>query len=133
MKMKHGMIDIGSNTMRLVIYENRERKGFKQIENLKVVARLRNYLDNDSLLNEEGIHVLLQTLQTFQIITRHHELTHVSCVATATVRQAKNKEYIVQLVKENTDFSMKILSEYEEAFYGFCRDEFNFNRRSCNN
>ncbi|MCG3057015.1 hypothetical protein KZ287_33145, partial [Escherichia coli] len=55
----------------------------------------------------------------FQIITRHHELTHVSCVATATVRQAKNKEYIVQLVKENTDFSMKILSEYEEAFYGF--------------
>jgi len=119
MKMKHGMIDIGSNTMRLVIYENRAGKGFKQIENLKVVARLRNYLDNDSLLNEEGIHVLLQTLQTFQIITRHHELAHVSCVATATVRQAKNKEYIVQLVKENTDFSMKILSEYEEAFYGF--------------
>ncbi|TYR79862.1 Ppx/GppA family phosphatase [Priestia megaterium] len=119
MKHKHGMIDIGSNTMRLVIYEHKKGKGFKQIENIKVVARLRNYLNEEQILTKEGINILLETLQTFQIITRHHELQHVNCVATATVRQASNRDEIVQLVDKQTDFSMKILSEYEEAFYGF--------------
>jgi exopolyphosphatase/guanosine-5'-triphosphate,3'-diphosphate pyrophosphatase len=116
---KYAMIDIGSNTMRLVIYEHDSRKRFKQVENVKVVARLRNYLDQDQQLSREGISMLMDTLYSFQIITRHHRLQNVRCVATATVRQANNREEICRLVEGQTDFKMDILSEYEEAFYGF--------------
>ncbi|WP_169907562.1 Ppx/GppA family phosphatase [Priestia abyssalis] len=116
---KYAMIDIGSNTMRLVIYEHDSRKKFKQLENVKVVARLRNYLNEEQQLSEEGINVLIDTLCSFQIITRHHSVQHVKCVATATVRQADNREEICRLVQKLTDFEMTILSEYEEAFYGF--------------
>jgi exopolyphosphatase / guanosine-5'-triphosphate,3'-diphosphate pyrophosphatase len=119
MKEKYGIIDIGSNTMRLVIYERNKSGRLKEVENVKAVARLRNYLTEDNVLTEEGIRVLLETLLSFQDITRHHQIQHVKCVATATIRQAKNQEDIKKLVEETTDFPIRVLSEYEEAYYGF--------------
>ncbi|MFC0045586.1 Ppx/GppA family phosphatase [Metabacillus iocasae] len=113
------MIDIGSNTMRLVIYELKNEKSIRQIENVKVVARLRNYLDHHNMLTDEGIEVLVNTLKSFQVITRHHTLEKVNCMATATIRQAKNKQTIMDIVAKETDFTMNVFSEYEEAYYGF--------------
>ncbi len=52
LKQQYAIIDIGSNTMRLVIYEKQNGGFYKEIENTKVVARLRNYLI-DGVLNEE--------------------------------------------------------------------------------
>jgi exopolyphosphatase / guanosine-5'-triphosphate,3'-diphosphate pyrophosphatase len=119
MKEKYGIIDIGSNTMRLVIYERNKGGRLKEVENVKSVARLRNYLTEEEILTEEGIRVLLDTLFIFQDITRHHRIQNVKCVATATIRQAKNREEIIQLVEEKTDFHIRVLSGYEEAYYGF--------------
>ncbi|WP_349774459.1 Ppx/GppA family phosphatase [Mesobacillus maritimus] len=114
-----GIIDIGSNTIRLVIYKTNQRGNLKEIENVKVVARLRNYLSEYGLLTEDGILKLIKILQSFQEVTRSYSLTNVKCVATATIRQANNKEVILARVKRETDYSMVILSEYEEANYGF--------------
>lgn len=119
MTYKHGLIDIGSNTIRLVIYEYKKGRGFKQIENVKVAARLRNYLSKEGVLTAKGIYTLLDTLKTFGVITRHQQLPHVTCVATATIRQAANAKEVLALVKKETDFSIQLLSEYEEAYYGF--------------
>jgi exopolyphosphatase / guanosine-5'-triphosphate,3'-diphosphate pyrophosphatase len=119
MKEKYGIIDIGSNTMRLVIYERNKSGRLKEVENVKAVARLRNYLTEDDVLTEEGIRMLLETLLSFQDITRHHQVQHVKCIATATIRQAKNRKDIIKLVEETTDFQIRVLSGYEEAYYGF--------------
>lgn len=116
---KYAIIDIGSNTMRLVIYLRDKSGRLKEIENVKTVARLRNYLSESSVLNNIGIHILINTLQSFQGITRHHKIKEVKCVATATIRQSQNKQEIQDKVKLETDFTLRILSEYEEAFYGY--------------
>ncbi|MDC2864889.1 MULTISPECIES: Ppx/GppA family phosphatase [unclassified Bacillus (in: firmicutes)] len=118
LKNQYGIIDIGSNTMRLVIYEKQSGGFYKEIENTKVAARLRNYLV-DGVLNEEGIQILLHTLLQFQESTRFHQLHKVLCVATATVRQAENQMEIKRLVERYTDFKLRVLSEYEEARYGY--------------
>ncbi|HHY73003.1 MAG TPA: Ppx/GppA family phosphatase [Bacillus bacterium] len=116
---KYAIIDIGSNTMRLVIYK-RDRNGtLKEIENIKVVARLRNFLSEEGVLEPIGITKLIKTLQGFQGVTSHHQLEEVKCVGTATIRQAKNKEEILERVKNETDFTMQVLTAYEEAYYGF--------------
>lgn len=116
---KYAIIDIGSNTIRLVIYTRDKSGRFSESENVKAVARLRNYLTDDNALSEEGVQVLIDTLKSFQEVTRHHQLEAIKCVATAAVRQAKNQEAIIQRVGEETDFTMRILSEYEEAHYGY--------------
>lgn len=105
--------------MRLVIYKQELNRTLKEIENIKVTARLRNFLSEDGVLQEEGITKLIKTLQSFQGVTRHHQLEEVKCVGTAAIRQAKNKEEILERVKNETDFTIQVLTAYEEAYYGF--------------
>ncbi|MCA1319056.1 Ppx/GppA family phosphatase [Bacillus tianshenii] len=119
MNGKCAIIDIGSNTMRLVIYKRDKSGRLKEVENVKSVARLRNYLDHDEYLTEKGVHKLITTLSSFRSITDSHQLEEVKCVATATIRQAANRKVIQEMVQRETGFSMMILSEYEEAYYGY--------------
>ena len=116
---KYAIVDIGSNTMRLVIYTRDKSGRLTESENVKAVARLRNYLSASGKMGSEGIDVLVHTLQSFQEVTRHHNLQEVKCVATAAIRQANNQQEIIDRVEAETDFSIRILSEYEEAHYGF--------------
>jgi exopolyphosphatase / guanosine-5'-triphosphate,3'-diphosphate pyrophosphatase len=120
LKRKVGIIDIGSNTTRLVIYVQ-PQKGvpFKEVENIKMGVRLRTYLNDEKIVSNEGISLLIDTLQSFQSLLHHYKVTNITCVATATIRQAKNKEEILHIVQEKTGFTLTLLNEYEEAFYGY--------------
>ncbi len=116
---KYAIVDIGSNTMRLVIYLREKSGRLKEIENVKVVARLRNFLSDEGDLTEDGIRILIDSLLSFREVTNHHSLYDVKCVATATIRQAKNQQQILERVNNDTEFSIQILSEYEEAYFGY--------------
>ncbi|WP_163539541.1 exopolyphosphatase [Gracilibacillus sp. YIM 98692] len=118
-KQYYAIIDIGSNTMRLVIYLREKGGRLKEVENVKAVARLRTFLDTDHYLTENGVKRLITTLNSFHDVLNNYALEQVECVATATVRQAKNQSEIQAKVKEKTGFKMKILSEEEEAYYGY--------------
>jgi exopolyphosphatase/guanosine-5'-triphosphate,3'-diphosphate pyrophosphatase len=120
LKEKVAIIDIGSNTIRLVIYEKLiNGRHFKEIENIKVASRLRMYLDRQQYLKEEGISRLIKALKRFQMMVDLYGVSETICVATATIRQAKNKKDIVKLVNEKTGFIITILSDYEEAYLGY--------------
>ncbi|MCM3196588.1 Ppx/GppA family phosphatase [Priestia megaterium] len=120
MENKVGIIDIGSNTMRLVIYAQ-PQKGlpFKEIQNIKMGIRLRTYLNTEKIVSDEGISKLIDTLHSFQLLLHHYDVTNVTCIATATIRQAKNREDVIHIVQEKTGFTLTLLNEYEEAFYGY--------------
>ncbi len=113
------LIDIGSNSIRLVIFKLDQRGYYKEVQNLKIVARLSTHLDENGYLTKDGISKLLQSLKYFQEVTRTYKITKLKCVATAAIRQAKNQEQILKTVNDTTDFSIRVLSEYEEAFFGY--------------
>ncbi|KIL50285.1 hypothetical protein KP77_16600 [Jeotgalibacillus alimentarius] len=119
MKNKTAVIDIGSNTIRLVLYEYDPEKGMKEVENIKTVARLKSYLDQDQRLTEEGAVILEEALLAFKEIISFHEVKDIRAAATAAVRQAVNSDEIVLHMKEKTGISIKILSEEEEAYFGY--------------
>ncbi|TFE00322.1 Ppx/GppA family phosphatase [Jeotgalibacillus salarius] len=119
MKNKTAVIDIGSNTIRLVIYEYDPEKGMKEIENIKTVARLKMYLDQNNMLTEEGAQILEEALLAFNEIIAFHEIKDIRAAATAAVRQAENSIEIVKEMKVKTGVSIKILSEEEEAYFGY--------------
>lgn len=116
---KLAIIDIGSNTVRLVIYHKNELGKFEEKENFKSPARLRHYLNKNGILETDGVNLLVNILTEFKEILDFHEVESVRCVATATIRQAHNKIEVLTIVKEQTGFEIKILSEQEEAFYGY--------------
>lgn len=118
-KEKWAVIDIGSNTIRLVIYEKMNHASLKEAENIKTTARLRHYLTNEGTLNSDGISLLIKILQGFNDILHFHQVEKIYCAATATIRQSTNQQEIKALVKEKTGLTMQIITEEEEAFYGF--------------
>ncbi len=118
-KHHYAIIDIGSNTVRLVIYLRNKSGRFKEVENVKAVARLRNYLEDTGELNEDGIQNLLKILKSFKEVTDSYELDQLVCVATATIRQSTNQDEITRRVEEQIGYNMLILSEREEAYYGY--------------
>lgn len=60
---------------------------------------------------EKGIETLLFVLDGIREMIQCHAIKDVKCVATATIRQAKNKDAINHLVKEKTGFDIRILTE----------------------
>ncbi|MEC1772926.1 Ppx/GppA family phosphatase [Schinkia azotoformans] len=119
MQEKFAIIDIGSNTMRLVIYHNERNGRLKEIENIKTMARLRNHLDDRQYLDKTGMDILIRTLKNFEEITKYHAIQNINAVATATIRHAKNQHEIIENIQIFTNLDVKILSEFEEAYYGF--------------
>jgi exopolyphosphatase / guanosine-5'-triphosphate,3'-diphosphate pyrophosphatase len=119
MTNKSAIIDIGSNTIRLVIYKYENEGRYKEIENVKAAARLRTYLGDDMKLAVKGIDKLVEILNNFKEILDFHECPAARCVATATIRQAENKEGILKVIKRETGMDIEILSEEQEAYYGF--------------
>ncbi len=119
MEEKWAVIDIGSNTIRLVIYKKNRLGSLKEAENIKTVARLRHYLSEDNVLLPEGVDLLIEILQGFKEIIQYHQVSNIFCVATASVRQSKNQHDILKIVKEQTGFEIQVFSEKEEAFFGF--------------
>ncbi|MGY4690324.1 exopolyphosphatase [Salibacterium sp. K-3] len=118
-KEKVAVIDIGSNSIRLVINELDEKKGTRELHNLKLVARLNNHIDRGNRLTDEGIHVLKDSLCQFKEVLDHHEVDHVKAVATAAVRNAVNQQDILDVVQNETSLDIRVLSEEEEAYYGY--------------
>lgn len=117
---KVGIVDIGSNTIRLVIYEKEPgHNSYTEIENMKVMARLRSYFDESEALSSEGIRLLIHTLQDFVAILQAYQVSEFTCVATASIRLARNHQDIIKQVHKETGITLVLLSDYEEAYYGF--------------
>ncbi|GGM30040.1 exopolyphosphatase [Paraliobacillus quinghaiensis] len=118
-KNYYAIIDIGSNTIRLVIYLQEKAGRLREVENVKTSARLRDHLDSDGRLTKKGSDILLHSLHNFADVIATYTLVDLVCVATATIRQATNNNELKKLVKEELNWDMRILSEQEEAFYGY--------------
>jgi exopolyphosphatase/guanosine-5'-triphosphate,3'-diphosphate pyrophosphatase len=116
MEKRIAIIDIGSNTIKLVIYRYKENTS-KQIENIKVNARLQNYLDPTNSLTSEGFDVLLETLQAFKEIAFLQKVDTVRVIATAAIRKATNKEEIKNIIRNDIGLTMEILSGDSEAYF----------------
>lgn len=114
-----GIIDMGSNSIRFVIYEINEQACYKEIQNLKVVARLSSYITNDGYMSQTGIDVIIDTLNKFELVMKDYNLSRTQAVATAAIRNSKNQAEVLQAIRKYSHFDVKVLSETEEAYYGY--------------
>ena len=62
---RRAIIDIGSNSVRLIIYRIKGDSTFKVINEAKRTIRLGSYLREDDYLSESGLNILLKVLKVF--------------------------------------------------------------------
>ncbi len=109
-----GVLDIGSNSVRLVVYEL-FGSHFTPIYNEKVLAGLGRDLSRTGNLSETGKVAALGALKRFKIITESLKLSKVLIGATAALRVAGDAADFIKTVKSETGFVITPISGLEEA------------------
>lgn len=115
--MKHAVIDIGSNSMRLTVYSV-EKEGFTVLFKEKTMAGLANYMEH-GILTEEGIRRAGAGLLSFAKTLDHLEITNISAFATASLRNIHNSQQAAAAISQMVGFPIEVLSGEEEATLGY--------------
>ncbi|QDK71368.1 Ppx/GppA family phosphatase [Lactococcus protaetiae] len=115
---KIALIDIGSNSVRLVIYDIQKEYTYKEIQDIKMPIRLYQYLDEYGNLSQIGIDELIKTLRIFEDIIKLYHPKKTITTATAVIRQARNSSDVLKELERRSNFKIRLLSEKEEAAYG---------------
>jgi exopolyphosphatase / guanosine-5'-triphosphate,3'-diphosphate pyrophosphatase len=111
-----GVIDVGSNSVRLVVYDVRGR-AMQPRFNEKVLAALGKNLNDTGKLNKDGVDMTLSALSRFASITRAQRVDSLFAFATAAVREASDGKEFVDRVKKETGIQLRVLSGNDEARY----------------
>lgn len=114
-----GIIDIGSNSIRLAVYERTANGAHRVIDGGKRPARLSGGIDDQGRLRPEKIDELIDIMNHYRLICAHHRTGYIRAVATAAIRNATNREEIVERVQEEAGITIEVLSGEEEARFGF--------------
>lgn len=116
---RYGMIDIGSNSVRLVVYEYVDQTGYRIIDESKQSARLSERVTADGQIEETDIRQLADTLNRFRLLCNAHQVCQLRAVATAAIRNAANTGRIVETIASLTGIQIEVISGEEEARMGF--------------
>ncbi|OJW59407.1 MAG: exopolyphosphatase [Sphingomonadales bacterium 63-6] len=107
------VIDIGSNTVRLVVYGGAQRAPTVLL-NERVTARLGRDLMHDGRIPDEAVQIALSGLRRYRRILTDLHIAEVDVIATAAARLATNGAEFLDLVRE-CGFAPILLSGEEEA------------------
>ncbi len=112
-----GIVDIGSNTVRLVVFDAPARLPVP-IFNERVACELGKGLGQTGCLNPEGVELAMQTLGRFTSLAREMKVESFVMVATAAVREASDGAAFTKDVQRSFGFPVRVLSGDEEARLG---------------
>jgi exopolyphosphatase / guanosine-5'-triphosphate,3'-diphosphate pyrophosphatase len=108
------VVDIGSNSVRLVIYDRLCRSP-ATLFNEKSLCAIGRHMVSSGRLDEEGSEAAIAALKRFREITSGLGIARVDAVATAAVRDAKNGNEFVVRAREALGSQIRILTGEEEA------------------
>jgi exopolyphosphatase/guanosine-5'-triphosphate,3'-diphosphate pyrophosphatase len=110
------VIDVGSNSVRLVMYRL-EGRAIWTVFNEKVLAGLGRDLGASGGLSPAGIETAVTALRRFCTLLRAAQVKTLMVVATAAVREAVDGADFVARIKAETGLTVRVLSGAEEARY----------------
>jgi exopolyphosphatase/guanosine-5'-triphosphate,3'-diphosphate pyrophosphatase len=115
------VIDLGSNSWRLVIYTFVRGQWWKLTDELYETVRIGAGLGETGRLGEDAIERGLETLSVFERFCLAGGLTpdDVHVVATSAIRDAANQDEFLARAAERTRLKVSVLSEQDEARFGY--------------
>ncbi|WP_223068150.1 Ppx/GppA phosphatase family protein [Paenibacillus caui] len=114
-----GIIDIGSNSVRLVIYETEPGGAYRIIYENKYSARLSRLVQPDGRIPRAHLQTAVTVLRQFRAICEAYRTIHIRAAATAAIRNAANSEDIIRWLEADTGLTIECVSGDKEAYYGF--------------
>lgn len=108
-------VDIGSNTIRLLIMQANGQGEFREVASERAITRLGEGIHTEKKLLPHRIDLALDTLRGFQERCRQYGEVPMKLVATSAVREAANKDEFVNRAKDELGLTIDVIPWEEEA------------------
>ncbi|MBS0541554.1 MAG: Ppx/GppA family phosphatase [Proteobacteria bacterium] len=113
-KGRVGIIDVGSNSIRLVVYERASRAPLP-VFNEKVLCGLARGLDATGRLNPAGVEMALANIDRFVTLAQNMKVNSLDLLATAAVRDASDGPEFMRQIESRPGIKAHIVSGRDEA------------------
>src|SRR5215510_796974 len=113
--MRLAAIDIGTNSVHMIVVQVRPDQSFEVIDREKEMVRLGAGGLDGRKLTPDAMHAALQVLSKFSRLAESHRVDEVIAVATSATREAENGGEFLQAVTQQTGIRPRVISGTEEA------------------
>ena len=113
--MRIGVLDIGSNTVHLLLVDAHYGAAPIPASKLKIPLRLAEHLTPDGSVDDAAIDILIDFVRRSQLLAEEKGATHVMAFATSAIREARNGESVLARVKAATGLHLDVLAGEDEA------------------
>ena len=107
--MRYATIDIGTNSMRLLLSEVRDNT-FLERKKYVNTTRLGQGIDKSGFISEDSIKNNIESLKEFVDLSREYACEKILCMGTAALRNAKNRDFFIKEAKLKLDFDVDVIS-----------------------
>ncbi len=111
-----GVIDIGSGFMQLKIANLDENRQIHLLESVTKSLAIGRETFSEGRISPEMMRELSQHLLGFRQLLREYKVRRVRVVATGAIREASNREYVLDQIRASTGFSIEVMNGPEERF-----------------
>jgi exopolyphosphatase/guanosine-5'-triphosphate,3'-diphosphate pyrophosphatase len=115
MMIRLAAIDIGTNSVHMIVVRVRPDLSFEVIDREKEMVRLGAGGLDGRALTPEAMHAALQVLSKFRRLAESHGVEETVAVATSAVREAENGGEFLKAIEEQTGIRARVISGTEEA------------------
>jgi len=108
------VVDIGSNSVRLVIFDGRRRSA-AMLHNEKAICAIGRHMVKKGRLDDDGIRMALEAFNRFRALCDGHGVKECFAVATAAARDAENGRDFIKRAEKELGCTIEVLSGEDEA------------------
>lgn len=112
-------IDVGSNSIRLIVADMHEDGSYRVIDDEREFARLGAELSSTGKLPVAAVEVAVCALKRMKDLTDGFKVRQLRCIATSAVRDAANGRNFVRRVRDEVGLELEVVSADREARLAF--------------
>src|SRR5216117_700115 len=113
--MRLAAIDIGTNSVHMIVVQVRPDLSFEVIDREKEMVRLGAGGLDGRALTPEAMHAALQVLSKFGRLAESHNVEEIIAVATSATRESENGGEFLKAITDQTGIRPRVISGTEEA------------------
>lgn len=121
MNMRYAVVDIGSNTVKIYVYDANQSSTGLQLTQIMSESRTLGLINHvkKGQLSEDGILKLVETLIDYKRISDNISTDVFICFATASLRNIENVEVVLEKVKQHAEVAVDLIDGETEAMLSF--------------
>ncbi|HWQ13949.1 MAG TPA: Ppx/GppA phosphatase family protein [Roseiflexaceae bacterium] len=119
MRERIGVIDLGSNTTRLIVMGYTPHHSFRLLDEVRESVRLVEGVGEDGRLQPKPMERGVATMRLFHSLCKSSGVETIVPVATSAVREASNQAEFLARVEREAGLRFRVLTAEEEAYYGY--------------